>query len=674
MTLGDPIMTGEHDDFRLWLGRIKTRTIRLPKRKGFIAQVLAAASKHGPGPIGGGRKGGSPSNSTFGRGRVATWQAERRLPAHARRVIVKARVIRQRAGTAALTTHLAYLRRDGVTRDGARGELFDAVSDTADRRAFAARTEGDRHHFRFVVSPEDAADLTDLRAYTRDLMDQMARDLGTRLDWVAVDHWNTDNPHVHIVVRGRADDGGDLVISRDYISQGMRARAADLATLELGPQSEAELHRKLAGEVGAERWTRLDGTLQRVADGGGIIDLRPSQQGQAGEPFAASVRPLMIGRLQRLERMGLARPAGAGRWRLAAEAEPTLRALGERGDIVRTMQRAFTAAGRERGVTDLDLHDGATPPAVVGQVEAKGLADELAGTGHLVVDGVDGRGHYVRVPSLADVDEVPVGAVVAVGPARTRPADRTIAVLADEAGGVYQPERHRARLVREASSDDPDAIVEAHVRRLEALRRRGLVERQPDGGWLVPADFSERVQADELRRGAASKVEVRVLSALPLERQVTANGSTWLDRELVARERLDLTEAGFGREVREALGARAEHLVGQGLARRQGQRLILARDLLATLERRELDAVAKAIAADTGLSHHGIVEGERVRGIYRRRLDLVSGRYALIDDGQQFVLVPWRPVIERDLGREVDGLARATGVSWSFGRERGLGL
>ena len=72
-------------------------------------------------------------------------------------------------------------------------------------RAFAERCEGDRHHFRFIVSPDDALEMTDLRSFTTELAAQMEKDLGTRLDWVAVDHWNTEHPHVHLIVRGVRD-------------------------------------------------------------------------------------------------------------------------------------------------------------------------------------------------------------------------------------------------------------------------------------------------------------------------------------------------------------------------------------------------------------------------------------------------------------------------------------
>ena len=150
------------------------------------------------------------------------------------------------------------------------------ASEAADERAFAERCEDDRHHFRFIVSPEDAAQLADLRTFTRELMADVERDLGTRLDWVAIDHWNTDNPHVHVLIRGKAEDGQDLVISRDYISRGFRDRAAERVTLELGPRSELEIRSALEREVDAERWTSLDRALRDIADeNGGVADLRP---------------------------------------------------------------------------------------------------------------------------------------------------------------------------------------------------------------------------------------------------------------------------------------------------------------------------------------------------------------------------------------------------------------
>ena len=127
-----------------------------------------------------------------------------------------ARIVRHQGSkfqSAPLARHVAYLKREGVTRDGADARIFDARSDDADAKAFAESCEEDRHHFHFIISPEDAADLESLRTFTRELMKDVERDLGTRLGWLAVDHWNTDNPHIHVLIRGRADDGQDLVIT-----------------------------------------------------------------------------------------------------------------------------------------------------------------------------------------------------------------------------------------------------------------------------------------------------------------------------------------------------------------------------------------------------------------------------------------------------------------------------
>jgi len=658
------------------LGRLKSRE-RAPKL--FVAQVLAAAQRAGH--VGRSWPAQSSAGHTRpgrGRGGVAALRAaERRLYGNrARRVIVKARIVRQGFRAAgAVRAHLSYLRREGVTKDGASVRMFDAVSDDADLSGFAERTGDDRHHFRFIVSPEDATEMEDLRAFTRDLVRQMEHDLGTRLDWVGIDHWNTDNPHVHLIVRGADDRGDTLVIHRSYISHGMRERAAELVTIELGPQSEHQVRRKLAGEVGADRWTRLDATLRREAQrtAGGVLDFRP-EVARSGA-VRDVIRALLIGRLQKLERMGLARAIGPAQWLLAEEAEPSLRELGIRGDIIRTMQRALAAQGQDRSPSDLAIFDAtlASEQTIIGRVIEKGLHDELKGSAYLVLDGVDGRTHYLRVGSIDGISEVSEGAVIAVGRAQGRRSDQTIARLAAY-DGIYDPERHRTELAR-ANAANPEALVEAHVRRLEALRRGGRhVERLPDGQWRVPADYLDRARSYDVRHAAAPDIEVRTLSRLPLESQVVASGATWLDRELATRDKTELAETGFGAEVRTALAQRTERLVDCGLARRRQGQVIFARDLLDTLTRRELADTAAQFARQTGLAYRPVEEGDHVSGIYRRRVDLASGRFALIDDGHQFLLVPWRPIVDRQLGREVSGVLRGGSMSWNLGRERELGI
>ena len=582
-------MTARDDELRVRPGKVRDGGRGGGKPQSFIGQVMRAARKAGhTGPgFGGGARGRS---FAFGRGRAAAAALALRSPG--RRVIVKARVARHR-GTrfraAPLAKHLSYLQREGVTRDGADAKMFDTRGDEADIEGFAERCEDDRHHFRFIVSPEDGAELTDLRAYTRDLMAQAQADLGTRLDWVAVDHWNTDQPHVHVLVRGRADDGADLVIGREYISRGLRTRAEELAATELGPRSEAAIARSLEREVSAERWTGLDRALRAAGDdGGGIADLRP---GGAGDP---KLRRLMIGRAQTLERLGLAEPVGPAQWTLKPDLEPTLRALGERGDIIKTMHRALSRLDRAFDPGALAIH-GDGQLSVLGRLADRGLHDELKGSAYVVIDGVDGRAHHIRFGSLEATGDAQVGAIVEARP--------------------FTGSDGRQRLSLATRSD------------------------------------------------------------LPLETQITSAGATWLDRNLVAREPPPLAPSGFGDEVREALERRSEHLASEGLARRAGQRAVFARDLLHTLERREVESVANKISAETGLARQPTAEGEQVAGVYRQRVQLASGRFAMIDNGLGFELVPWKPALEEHLGRQVSGVVMpGGGVDWSFGRKRGLGL
>lgn len=153
--------------------------------------------------------------------------------------------------------------------------MFGPETDNADAKEFADQCKDDRHHFRFIVSPEDAADMEDLKRFTRELMAQAEKDLGTKLEWAGVDHWNTDNPHVHVIVRGRTEDGQDLVIDRDYIKSGLRDRAQDLVTLELGPRADLDIRRSLERQIEADRWTQLDRQLVRDANEQGVIDVAP---------------------------------------------------------------------------------------------------------------------------------------------------------------------------------------------------------------------------------------------------------------------------------------------------------------------------------------------------------------------------------------------------------------
>ncbi|MDO8777814.1 MAG: relaxase/mobilization nuclease and DUF3363 domain-containing protein [Burkholderiaceae bacterium] len=632
-----------------------------PKQRGqaFVSQVLRQASK---GANSTGRKPGKTPGSRLGRGHVAARFTGQSLSATSRRATVKVRLVYlKQAGARSTITHLRYIEREGVGREQDTGKAYGPMTDEADLPTFEERSREDRHQFRLIVSPEDAEQLDDLRTYTRHLMGRMEADLGSRLDWVAVNHWNTDNPHTHIVLRGKDETGKDLIISQAYITRGMRERAAELSTEWLGPRTELEIQRTLLREVDQERWTSLDRMLQREArDGLNHVD-QP-----AGDPKLRQQRVLLVGRLQRLQRMGLATEERASVWAVHADAEPVLRAMGERGDIIRTMQRAMGGAQRDLAV----FQPGEESRSVIGRVAGKGLADELYDKGYLVVDGIDGKAHYVALPAKTELAQFPVGAVVeARGSAEFRVADKNIAALAVD--GLYRTDHHLTVSKTQATSErDPYEVINALVRRLEALRRADIVERIDEGVWRVPADLPEQGRQYDTQRLGGVAVELELRSHLPIERQARVIGATWLDQQLIGGGK-GLGELGFGNEVREALKQRSDFLIDQGLAERRGQRVILARDLLRTLRDRELAVAGQNIAVETGLQHRPVADGKNVSGAYRRSVQLASGRFAMLDDGMSFSLVPWKPVIDQRLGQTMTATVRGNSVSWEIGRQRG---
>lgn len=650
------------DDFTPRLGKIRSQGSRRGRR--YLHQVLQAVALAG--------KRMSASRGQFygnrigrgaGVGRVLAAR-DRYAAYRTRRVTIKSRIVRLAGqGLKAARLHLRYIQRDGVTRDGMPGELYDASSDQADGKSFLGRADGDRHQFRFIVSAEDAAEYDDLRAFTRRLMKQMEEDLGTRLDWVAVDHYNTGHPHTHIVVRGRDDRGKDLVIARDYITTGMRERAAEIVTFDLGPRSDHEIEDRLRLEVEQERFTSLDRGLLREVDEEGIV--------RSGAAHGDTLRQtLRAGRLQKLRRLGLAEEIAPGSWRLAGDLEPVLRRIGERGDIIKAMHREMAREGAERAASDYAIYEPTDAGAgrLVGRVVARGLSDEINDRHYLIVDGVDGRTHYVEIGMGNATETLPEDAVVAIEPKRAvaRAVDRTVAEIAAANEGRYNAEIHFRH--------DPTAtaaFAETHVRRLEAMRRLGAhVERQSDGTWIIAPDHLERAAAFERTQARMNPVVIQILSAVPLNRQLGADGATWLDHELVADTPTPTRDAGFGREVRQALDRRRQWLIEQGLTRQEQDRIIYRANMLGLLRRRELSRVADQLSGELGLAYVEAKPGERIDGIYHRRVELASGRFALIEKSREFTLVPWRPVLERNLGKVVSGIARGDTISWSLGRKR----
>lgn len=652
-------MTDDSDEFRPRLGRMRTIGGRASKR--YVARLYAAVEKMQPGAFAK-KSGGRFTGARLGRGAGLGASSAMRGSAFAkfrtRRVAVKIRSVRLgAAGLAKARAHLNYIQRDGASRGEGRGELYGPDAVAVDGKQFLEEGSGDRHQFRIILSPEEGSELQDLTQFTRDVMAAAEKDLETRLDWVAVNHFHTDHPHAHIVLRGRSDDGADLVIARSYITHGFRHRAEELATLELGPRRDLDIARARAAEVSREAFTSLDRELLRRAAAGPIRFDAPES---AYDRFEAK---LLKDRLQTLQSMALADRQRDG-WRLAGDLEQRLREAGRRGDIIRSMGAELGQTLAPQRLREFAAEKSVT--RIVGRVAGIGAADDSHERRFLAIEGADGLQWHAAIDAVPGATP-PVGAIVEITRAGAAPraVDRTIAAIADRHGRVYADALHAAA--------DPSASADyrlAHKRRLEALRRVGLVERTADGAWRIPEDFLERAAAHE---GARALARVRVLSWAALDQLPGAGAVTFLDDALERRAAIERVPHGFGAELDHALAARRRWLLTQGIGRESDDDFAIDRDRLRSLSRMSIDEAAVRLARELGKSHAPARVGDRLSGQFSRAIDLPAGRFAIIERTKEFTLVPWREVLEQRRGMEIAGLVRSAGINWELGKARGLG-
>ncbi|WP_273418469.1 DUF3363 domain-containing protein [Hyphomonas adhaerens] len=559
------------------------------------------------------------------------------------------------SSAAALAAHIGYIRRDAALEEKDRGKLFDATSEDAGVSDLTKSIADDRHHFRFIVSPEDGTEMADLKPFVRDLVSQMETDLGTRLEWVGAVHHDTGRPHAHLVIRGRRDDGSDLVMPRAYISHGIREHAEDLVTLELGPETRLEQARKLNAEVAAERVTRIDHFVARQAGPEGEFRLKDSP---------SHYRTLHAARLRTLERLGLAQKLSAGRWQMRESFRDVLRDLSERHDIIKTMNRAL--AGRRDRRLDTDaIFDKSDPDgrSVTGAILQTGLTGEAHDRAYAIIDSLDGRAVFVELGVAGEVAELKRGAIVSVSPPNLepKPSDITIDRIARANGGTYSASLHQA--------DDPRSgpeFVAAHVRRLEALRRAGHVERTAEADWKIPPDYLDRAKTYERAQVRFRSVQLLVRSQLGLKDQEAALGVTWLD-EAPPPSGIPL---GFGQEVAETQVKRRAFLAGIGMKVEAGARLSAAQK--SELLKRDLAQAGRSLSDEIGKPYSPAPDRGNVDGTYREPVSRVSGKFAVLERQRDFTIVPWRQVLEQRRGMAVSGVVRGGRISWTLGR--GIGM
>ena len=581
-----------------------------------------------------------------------------------RRVIVKVHLVKMGAyGKDAQRHHLDYIQRDSAAREGEKGILYSRDEVFLDGEEFHERGIDDRHQFRVIVSPEDGKELGDLRTYTRNVMAQMERDLGTRLDWVAANHYDTANPHSHVVIRGVTDTGSTLIIPRDYISHGMREAAEHIATLELGPSNQIDVAKKLALSVRHDRLTSIDRDLLAKAENQ-IVDL--SKLPLDGSDWSQRFEKW---RVKHLSSMGLAEKVGFGKWRLDDNLERTLRRMGDRGDILKAYHRAISRAKLDRSLNGEPIYDTMSNDAkpVTGRVIEKGILDDVNDRSYIVLDTQQGEALFVETGREANISEIEPGMVVTAGPQSYAPksSDHTIYDIASKRSGIYSPSHHEM--------SDPSAreeFIKAHVRRLEAMRRLGRAERNSDGSWTVPKDYLKRAAKYERSRGYGNPVRLDIRSREPLVELSTTLGKTWLDTELMS-DKNESHASGFGQEVEALKAQRQKFLLSQKLIQKSSG---VTQGTLDALEKLDLDAAGKALSDELAKPYKPAPQSGRMSGLYRQAIQRPSGKYAVIEKSKEFTLVPWRETMDRNLGKSISGVMKGQTISWTLTKARGQSI
>ena len=599
----DPILTGpgDPDDLPIFRPRMGRRAWGSTANDRSFRNALLRATR---GSLrGGGRK-------PLPRSRVCVG----RPSASSRRVIVKEHVVRMTAtGTKAAALHLRYIERDGVEKDGSKGVLYTAKG-LARARTFEQPRRGEGHQFRLIVSPEDAGEL-DLTEYVRRLMARVERDIGRKLEWAAVNHYNTEHPHAHLVIRGVDRDGREVRLDRGYIANGLRWSAQELATEELGPRPERDVRIARSNEVTQARFTSLDRELERRAEGQSVqVRARRTKPGRIDEST-------LLARLRHLEALRLADRAGSTSWTLTPGWQDELRELGAQGDILKQIHKAIAGdPSRYRIVRPgkpLPTGERTDSRVLTGRVADKGLSNELKGSVYAVIETPSGDAYHVPLGPRS-AEQLRVGDIISLKteplPA-IRPIDREIADAARAQGGVY------TLVAKLAGAEHP------HGRRLRELERIGLAAAVAPDSWTVSPNLVEELERRSREGPPRHRLIVRK-EPLSLEQQVAHSGPVWLDR--LRTDSLD--RYGFGAELRDAISRRREALRKIDIQPDGPKRT----EQLRGLERR---TVANEFVARTGQSFV-----ENVPPTFRGRAELAgktfpASGYVVVSNGVAFVLV-----------------------------------
>ncbi len=420
------------------------------------------------------------------------------------------------AGGGKLLAHAAYLERDGAAREGERGRFYDRTGDelVAPREQLQEWAIEDKRHFRLMLAPESGARLIgedgDLKSFTRAVMDRMERDLGAKLDWMAVDHHNTDNPHAHVILRGVRRDGVELVLPRDYVSHGLREAARDVATERLGERSIADERLRLKREVEGRGFNRLDRAIEQ--EFGQKHEVLVQSLGRERDVAFANA---MKARAQELARIGLAKQVRRNVLRFERDWKERLEAT-RALDVRRELARGRLYEPRMG--------------RIAGKVMELGPRGEVPDRAVLVIETPE-QGRVLLNTSMERISDLQRGSWVALAPEGKRGTVERLSFHGLEAQVQVRAETELDRELDRQARGEPmrlpecPEVTQALNERARVLEASGYGARSPSGKFYFRDGSREQLQRAELEREGHNR-------ARGGDRDLAQDGDTWRVREV----------------------------------------------------------------------------------------------------------------------------------------------
>ncbi len=621
-------------------------------------------------------------SSSRGRGnRIAT------PPKMAQRVIIKSRYLKMNNARSIGTSraHINYITRDSVGIEGGEAIAFNNEQsfDKNELNQFIARGANSPHQFRLIVSPENGNNL-DMQGFAKELINSMEGDLATKLDYVAVVHYDTNHPHIHFVINGKTDDNRELRISRNYLSNGIRARGSEIATHELGFRTEHELDISLEKEITAERFTSLDNKLlklseqAKVTEHAKIVELSSNKKiidlayipKRMDQRFLKN-RGILLARLNELESLGLAWEKKAGVWELENDFKGKLQELSRENEIVKRIESHIQDLSENHKALILENNQ-PVEEKIIGKVVGKGIVNELYDSKYMVIEGINGNAYYAQLTRYSEKEdkEAKLGDIVALDNRNTQTtggAEHNAVNLSSKTG-IYDINEHRV-LIEAGIKKLPDGVtdienyLERHVKRMKHLESKGLITKVKENAWNIPKDLIKNIE-NQLNETRKLFMRVELESTLTLNEQINARGLTALDKQIARNGYKTISHPnsrGFQKEFEMAMEKRIEALKSLDLAYEKDNTIVINKDFAQKLIDIEItDAVSKI-----SLKHGAYIDFDKIlisnlsektrefEGKLVEYVNLPSGKMAVVANFREFTLVPMEAGMSKLMGKEI---------------------